>query len=765
MRFAKQYLAGPVWAGLCLIIISGCGRAPAPLPAAARPATQPAVAATQPAAPTDYVQVIRLDHPEFPSTQPLAATLALTDSAHILMPEPIYVDALGHVWITRSEVGPIPPAFWKNAINDQIHLVARTVLYAAWQHNKAGTLVPTLVCPSADGGEEIIDAEGSHPLPRRRYAWGFAVTTNDRVFVPADDGVCAFTFKPEPVEQYHDLSDAGLAAATTTPIGSAPTTSTPARYVFDSRGIIWWIPCDDLATGGGHAARYLDGQWTNLTGDDWAARIVHLVVFLDGSILQIVRNADDGVGFHLAPLDQAIIDAKHISDLIDKLDSAEQADRDSATEELLRFGPGAWPVLEKALPDQPPEAQSRIRLILRNRQSPTLAGFSPIDGKLRVACRSRENGVVLFSPAMNTTAEDGTTSVVAPVWIRLIPGLPIIALPGNQTDDLDPASSTLSLIHEDLIDDEPVKGARWFDGGRFVPLTRKSEHGFENVIDRDARGRWFLTMSPKPEWTGSGIPGPIAAIGPTTVSSVATTTAPSAVASGPTIDPSHATLIIDPTLPDQTPRLPIWLIDSGDEAGWDAENWPAIKKNAPWRLHDTEWQSMDEKTDAFFTELPPTTAPTTALAATMASAPTTGPGIAGTPILTTPDGTRYYDGHTTLTVIDKLGRSIVWNLPDRATGDGDVRLLQSPEGKLFLFNVPGRIVRFSPTPGAAEPFHLDAVFTHNIPFVDHPSRIWIDPGGHLDIADGSRLWVMFPSGVVPREILEKMPDDPTNDDE
>jgi hypothetical protein len=128
-------------------------------------------------------------------------------------------------------------------------------------------------------------------------------------------------------------------------------------------------------------------------------------------------------------------------------------------------------------------------------------------------------------------------------------------------------------------------------------------------------------------------------------------------------------------------------------------------------------------------------------------------------LLTTAEGTQYFNGQTSLEVVSKNGQTITWPLPPSAVGDGAATLIRTADGTLFLFNQPGRVLRIKPTPGAAQPFVLEATFTKGIPTADHPTRIWLDPLGRIDfVTDGNFLAVMFPSGHIPPEIERMMPE-------
>jgi hypothetical protein len=91
-------------------------------------------------------------------------------------------------------------------------------------------------------------------------------------------------------------------------------------------------------------------------------------------------------------------------------------------------------------------------------------------------------------------------------------------------------------------------------------------------------------------------------------------------------------------------------------------------------------------------------------------------------------------------------------------------LIESPDHHLFLFNQPGKCARLVATPGADEPFKLEAVFTHNLPNTSDPTRIWLDPSGRICMTyDKNQLLIMFPEGRIPPEIAQKMPADQLDD--
>ena len=242
-------------------------------------------------------------------------------------------------------------------------------------------------------------------------------------------------------------------------------------------------------------------------------------------------------------------------------------------------------------------------------------------------------------------------------------------------------------------------GISRFLGDTFTPLVHDDEQNFSQLIGVDRRGRWLLA------------------------------------------DPSqkNQTLILDPTILDPAPRFPVWTIKVPDgSTGWDHNDWPVTKRGGAWALKADTWEPLADDNPMI----------------TLQPAPST----QSCPLLTTPDGTKFFDGQTTLKMIDKAGQTQTWPLPS-AVGDTSPTLIRTPDGILFLFNQPGRVLRIKPTPAATQPFQLEATFTKDIPVSDHPARIWLDPLGRIDfVTDGNLLVIMFPTGHIPPEIEKMMPE-------
>jgi hypothetical protein len=282
------------------------------------------------------------------------------------------------------------------------------------------------------------------------------------------------------------------------------------------------------------------------------------------------------------------------------------------------------------------------------------------------------------------------------------------------TKDADPGKTRFYAIGDEWIVSDAAQGPRRLLGNHVAPLLRADEKSYQHVVAIDQRGRWLFRKS---------------------------------------LDATQ-TLILDPTIPDPTPRLPVWLmwVKQGT-VGWDNNDWPAIKSGGAWVLEEKGWQPLDESKSTMITALPSPGA-----GSGSATAPTSLP--SQPPLLIDSKGNRFYDGRLTLVRIAPDGQRTVWPLPLNATGSmsDQPHLVADRSGTLFLMNQPGRILRITWTPGAADPFRVDATFTHRIPSSMKILRMWLDPAGRIAIAyDKNRLAILFAEGHIPPEIATMIP--------
>jgi hypothetical protein len=748
-----RVLTGFCFAIAFAITLPGCKREDPPPPATA-PTSQPATApATKPAEVT-YVDVLRVSHPKLPATQPLAVPVDLRDAGHFILNDPVYVCPRGDLWVTSPQAPPMAETLVK-APEEQTHVVPEPIAYVQWIVDEGKWLARPVVrqgstCAWIDHGVRRAMTAG------RGYRWDNAILFGESVVVPTDRGISIFAFTPKFEEQYREFAPAG---------------GGPPCALLDARGVLAWSPWDGKAPGGRGAARFVDGKWIELGAEQrWPEKLLHLVPLLDGSVLQLYREAADGpVKLAMGTLDAPAVDEPTINKLVEQLSDDDPDKRNAAYEELTRYGTGSWPVLEKLMEDQPPEARLRIQDLLANRLAPTLGGRLPIDGNMTVAARFADSGLLLHLPAGVSIpqGQNKPPQIVKPAWISIRPGQSIEMLEKVLTQDANPAKQRFYAFGDEWVVSDDVQGPRRLLGNHLEALLKKEEVAFNHVVGFDRRGRWLFRKSAD---------------------------------SPQKLTPQ--TLMIDPTIPDDTPHLPVWIVGvQAGLVGWTKQDYPAIKGSSSlvrtldaWALNEHGWIPVDPATDTLISQLPgakarpvapagappvaprvvppvddiqrdATTKTSTTTAATTTSATTAGTTTAATtqrtlgpPLLTDADGRRYYDGKDVLVVIDRDGNQIEWTLPPNAVGEDPVTLIRTADGLLFLFNQAGRIVRIKPTPGAAEPFVVEAVFTHRIPTDKTMRRIWLDPAGRIIMMFAeNKLAILFPEGRIPPEIATLIP--------
>lgn len=719
-----------------LLLVAGAGyfalnRSPKPVaPVVIAPATAPATlptsapAPTPPGKPKNFLDVVRLQYPDFPTTQPLVIPLTRSEAAKLIIHDPLYVDANGELWITRSDAEPTSTVF--KIVNEQsTHVTRENVVYVHRWLDASNTWWPQLICRKEDGSFEIVTRNGRQDIPGKyNYDWAHAYSWNEAIVVPTDRGVSVIRPDRRPMELYHEFVAADQ--------------YDPAKFsrplsMLDWRGMIAWMPWENGKTGSRGAARLIDEKWTALNAEaKWPEKLLHLVPLLDGSIIQIVVDDQEKASVNLATLDAANLDEKKITGLVDQLSDLDPGKRSAAFNELTRYGISIWPILEKMLDEQSPEAKMRIRQLLRAKSQPTLGGMSLQPGPIKVLGRGDYGAVMLLSESgveMPRENPDAQGRIVAPAYIDIEPGQPISLAANGLVEELQGKNRELIFLRGEIFVNDEAAGPRWWLSNHFDPLLKAKDLEYRHLVGQDGRGRWLFRKN---------------------------------------LTDRSPTMVIDPTLPDPTPKLPVWIYKiEGGKVGWNPANWPAIKKGGAWALIKNDWHALDEaKADEKFysrdnlpPELMPATAPTTAATTIASTAPSSQPSL-GEPLMVEADGTRFYDGRQSLRIITKDGKDLTWELPPEAGGSATFEpvLFRAGENRLFLFNSIGRVLRIKPTPAGPQPFKLEATITRRIPSMENLDRIWLDPDGRIIIAhDGDTLSICFPTGRIPPELANKLP--------
>jgi hypothetical protein len=578
-----------------------------------------------------------------------------------------------------------------------------------------------MVCRDPTGGIQVVgldrgDAIYQQPVGgQRKYDWDAAFTWHQeqKVVVPTDTGVSVF----DPQRKW--------AESASPPLIEPGQASAPIQVLLDVRGLIAWSPPEAGRPGSRGVLRFVDDQWKRLAPEQgWPADLLHLVPLLDGSVLQIVAGPRDTVTFGMASVEPPKADERQVLALVDRLAHPDEKERDEAYAQLTRYAQSLWPIIERVMKDQVAEVQLRLRELLKMKVTPGLGGMSVVEQRMRLVSRQRDGGALFYAEkGVQRPRPNEEPEVIEPAWIVARPGHPIRVLDPAMASLLEVGRDYPTRFEDDWVTISPTTGPRHRLGNALLPLLRKTEHAFAYPVGVDRQGRWLFRQP---------------AGGPAT--------SPSDLSAG-AIRPTP-TLVIDPTLPDPTPRMPVWLIRSeGAAVGWTADGYPAqAREGSPWALEEKGWRYRPN--EQIITTLQDSAPP-----------PATGPEPAQTCIFADSDGNRYYDGLKSLKIRYARGaRLATWAFPAAAEGDGPPRLIRTGDGRLYLFNHPGRVLRLRPTPDASEPFALEATFVRRIPDSDQIQRLWLDPAGRIAIAyDKEKLAILFPQGYIPPAIWNLMP--------
>ncbi len=377
------------------------------------------------------------------------------------------------------------------------------VLFVHWLADTRGVYWPYLVVPAVNGAGDA-SAPGHYDLlshfgrqrfgSRGDYRWDRAMSWNEHFVVPTATGVSVFRFAldgdgrpilgsngPTPIEDYQDLRSPATLLSLSSGPNSGPADAVPAstgfadpQILLDWQGLLAFIPWDPGKQGGRGAARYLNEKWTTLgPAAGWPEYMLHLIPLLDGTVLQLVLNrpSDDApdakrdagsdkptaerpaivaadphtwpVKLGFFDLDHAEIDVAKIKALAFKLGDDDQDVRDAAFKELTRYGPAVWPILKGLYDDAVPEAQARMKQLLRNQAAPLLGGMSLLGDDIRVVCRNDDGSAVFYTDkGVESPGPDNEPAVTAPAWLAVRPGHPVELLPGSLTADLKPQNSS-----------------------------------------------------------------------------------------------------------------------------------------------------------------------------------------------------------------------------------------------------------------------------------------------------------------------------------
>jgi hypothetical protein len=685
-------LSAAVLAGVMIPILKFSRRSPAPsAPVTRAVETPPTTAPAKGPVVSDFMKLVSLYYPDFPSTRPLDAAVDFADSAHLVIPDPLTVDSIGALWIHHVNGAEPVVAARKPA---QVNIVNRKVRFVhRWRSQSASSWNLALVVPSKTReGFDLVEEHQTRPLTKGdQYDWSSAVSLQDgTIAVPTGNGVSLFAFS----------SRGAFPETQSPPLLADPSVShAPIRLIEFNHSLIAWIPPKDNHPGSSGAIRWSDGAWVRLQGDHWPDHLVHLIPLYD-SVIQLI-GSEQSARVVTVSMGLASVSENELTEKILQLGDVDPQKRDAAELQLSKYRDTLWPVADKLMDKVPPEVQIRLQNLLRARDNPMLGNCEPANGKVRLLNRYPSGGCLLYNPdgAKVPNGSDEPLEV-KPAWILVDPGAPIHALQGEFLTDLDPDVHQLFYTASgQWIVQDPASGPRLLlAGNNWLKLTRKGEDAF-TVFDRsDSAGRLLFRTDP---------------------------TSP------------NPTLLIDPKLPDARPKLPIWTMEY-DAVGWNKKDYPAILYlgNAMF-LNEDHWPVIDSKTDALLTkssEIP-------AIASTW-------PSHLGQPLAKDEKGNLFFGGESHLVLLTPAGEQSTFSLPADAMGTLDKPSLAcAGNGRLLLYNKPGQISRLRLADGGLK---LEAVFKQGAPDAKQLTRMWIDPHKRLVMVWDKKMALGFPQGYIPK---------------
>ena len=711
-------------------------KAPAPTPPpTTQPATQPAEA-DEPAAPVaTYLELLERDRPSLADdagkVEPTPIPLPADEASRVTFDEPLLLDLAGNLWLSHPDgiaVATLPGA--GDALERQSFVTRERVRFAKW--DTRGDDLPTveLIYERPDGSLAWLHRLGEATVPPAEsgdFDFARAVLLGPSLVVPTARGVAVLTPQDRPddadlyLRRYGHLPEENRPDASGTVVTADVTLAdrddaAPPQLRLDGAGLLAWVPWDaglDGTPGGDRVARYAEGAWTLLPpADGWSTRPVDLMPLGDGSVLQVALGDDGNAALSKIRTGEATVDRDAIARLVEELVSYDADTRDAAYAQLAAAGPGIFPALRELYDGAKPRAKREIDTLLAFGDELSIGGLIPEPGPVVVRERLADGGVVFrFDGGVSVPNLAGVQVLETPGWVFVRPGRRVTELPRQLAAELeaDPEARLFAFGEETVVTRPGQPPKRWGINHFQDLLPEDLATPWPRFVGIDAMGRWLFERD-------------------------------EADAAEAGIRPGTQTLVLDTRLADPRPKLPAWVVETGElgEAGWDDEDWPIMNLGGAYRLGPAGW-----------IPLPPETAIHTRETKTGMWELAVGP-----------DGSRYYDGVEVIRQVRPDGAEITWSLPAEAVGTGErslVKLAVDARGRLFLFNRPGRVVRIDPTPESLDPFEIASVFDEGIPGAV-PRRVWIDPAGRLCAAYfGDTVVVMWPDGQIPPSIRQLIP--------
>jgi hypothetical protein len=647
------------------------------------PATLPATTqvAQKPKPVTTLLELVRASDTNYPTTQPLNRAVGLKFSARIELAQVPYICPRGDLWLTHDNSRTLREVI-REAPSERTHVLRDRVKFVHWGFDNDKPTAELILdqpfrwASLREGEIAMNDVEFAKIEPEFSRAWSWG----QQIVVPGKRGISVLTREGKTVK-----CDTVILSN----VSEADDAKRNCHVAIAARGLLAWVAGED-----GKIAAYREGKWEFI---EQAAPqgLEYMVPYADGSALAISQT-DRGIELAVLPFDQRVVDDAKVKDILSRLGSDLPEDRTKARTELANLGPTARPTVERLVQDESQAAKLAVRQVLGSEQRVRIGGLLPSRGPGKVVKHLEGGGVLLFF-AGGVSQEDasGKLQTVSPAWLAITPGHAVSIVDEqmvrNIRPDMDESKITLRNYGGEWFTQDPARGIQRFMGNHVETLvpSKSLRTTYTRIVGQDSTGRWVMTNA----------------------------------------DQSRS-LIIDPTLPNTTPRLPVWSIDFSKEAGWSLkDDLPAIRSGGAFSLGKQEWVALPaEQFSKDVTEH--------LLAKDQAHQPYTG----GLVDLVTPSGKTV-------------------SLPDVATGQGYVpgkaAAFDVGQDRVLLFNQPGRMSLLKWNPERTQ-LTLLGNFSRNMPR-SGITRVWQDTHGRIVVAYATNtLAIVFPDGMIPGEIQNMM---------
>lgn len=600
-----------------------------------RPATAPASQptrspATRPSPMRSYFDLLRDQYPDGEDPRAFIEAGDLADAARLFVTQPAVVCERGDLWLADPRADDWPTVLARCGV-ERVHVVRELPALVAWERRGAEwTAIPLL-----DRGEQVEalfgdGTTGMLGVAARHLQAG--VRSGEWRFSVGGTVAAAFTFAPRRLSSISLGSDHADAEG---------------GLVTEARGVIAWSAQ--------RVVRFASGEWKPILEGSWDHRVLHVLPFADGTVRVIGNDDADEAEIRALRLDPPPVDAALVERLVRDLSAADGRRREEAHRQLERLGAAAWEMLERLLEGQPPEARVRMESLLAERARPTIGGYRPRSGPIRLAQRWRDGSVVLRAPhGWQRTTPEGERPTGSTLLLVRPNEAPAIA-PDDIAELID-AGATLDGVCGEIVA-RTDRGLLRRVGTRFVPVLPARLADYAELRGIDQRGCWLIASRRD----------------------------------------AAPLLLLDPTLPDPTPRLPTWSIPvpPGGEVGKTRDGFAVLRSGGTWVLREAGWQVLRDSDD--WQRIEPRE--------TVSAAP--------------------------LSV----------DLPD-----GRTRLIADEPGAVRRLRRVGATIRELNT------------HRHGLPPGRRPDAMWLDPSGRLILVFlPDELVIAFPGGRVPREISNLVP--------